>query len=79
MDNFKGGRSRGVKSSNNNGGVMGSGIFGMFGTTVHCQNSDNSYYCQFMKFIQVVSGVVFILAILHLIYYFIRGYYKKRQ
>lgn len=79
MDHFKGGRggsSRGIRSGNN-GGVMGSGIFGMFGTTVHCQNSDNSYYCQFMKLIQVVSGIVFLFAILYLIYMFIRGFRKK--
>jgi hypothetical protein len=76
MDHFKGGRSRGI-SSGNNGGVMGSGIFGMFGTTIHCQNSDNSYYCQFMKLIQVVSGILFLFAILYLVYMFAIGFRKK--
>ena len=81
MDQFKGGRGRGRGRSSrqgmNNGGVMGSGVFGMFGTTVHCQNSDNSYYCLFMKLIQVVSGLVFLFLILYLIYmFFIR---KKRM
>lgn len=26
---------------NNNGGIMGSGIFGMFGSTVHCDANSN--------------------------------------
>ena len=61
MEHFKGrgggGRGRRVISNsgnNNNGGIMGSGVFGMLGTTIHCQNSDNSYYCNFMKIIFLV-------------------------
>lgn len=57
--------------STNNGGVMGSGVYGMLGTTIHCQNSDNSYYCTFMKMIQVTMSLFIILAILYFVYSFL--------
>lgn len=77
MDHFKGrggGRGRRVSSSgnNNNGGIMGSGVFGMLGTTIHCHNSDNSYYCNFMKVMQVFIYLFIILAILYIVYSFLK-------
>jgi len=46
------GKSSGMKPSSNtttsNGGIMGSGVFGMFGTTIQCKSEDNSLYCSFM-------------------------------
>ena len=30
-----------------NGGIGGSGVFGLFGSTVTCKSDDNSYYCWF--------------------------------
>lgn len=76
MDHFKGrgGRraSSSSSSSGNNGGIMGSGIYGMLGTTIHCQNSDNSYYCNFMKVMQVAIYLFIILFILYFVYSFLR-------
>jgi hypothetical protein len=37
------------KGSVNNGGMFGSGIFGMVGSTVHCKAEDNSMYCTLSK------------------------------
>ena len=46
-----------------NGGIMGSGIFGFFGTTIQCPASDTSLYCSFMKIFNVlmVVGIVFFM------------------
>ena len=46
-----------------NGGIMGSGIFGLFGTTIQCPASDTSLYCSFMKIFNVlmVFGIIFVL------------------
>lgn len=63
-----------------NGGIMGSGIFGMFGSTVHCQAEDNSTYCNLTKFVNIIMMIFFLLIVVYLIYigfsYFTSG--KKR-
>lgn len=43
-----------------NGGIAGSGIFGMFGTVVNCNSTDQSYYCSIMKLFNliIVLGIV---------------------
>ena len=65
-------------SSNNqavsNGGIMGSGIFGHFGTMINCKAEDNSMYCTFMKFFNVLIALISICGIIYLIYLFL---YKK--
>jgi hypothetical protein len=38
-------------STSKNGGILGSGIFGMFGTTVQCNSNDTSMYCMLSKFV----------------------------
>ena len=48
-------------------GMLGSGIFGFFGTTIVCNASDTSLYCQLMKLV----NVAFILFCIGLILYFI--------
>jgi len=60
-----------------NGGIMGSGIFGMFGTTVHCDAESNSMYCNFMKAFNFMIVLFFILVILYVIYGFVSS--KKRR
>jgi len=53
----------GTVTSSGNGGIMGSGIFGFFGTTIQCPASDTSLYCSFMKIFNVliVVGIVFFI------------------
>ena len=52
----------------NNGGIMGSGIFGFFGTTIQCPASDTSFYCSFMKIFNVLIVFIIISVILYTIY-----------
>ena len=54
--------------SGNNGGIMGSGIFGFFGTTIQCPASDTSFYCSFMKVFNVLIVFIIIFVILYTIY-----------
>jgi hypothetical protein len=59
------------------GGIFGSGIFGLFGTTIQCQSTDTSLYCSFMKFINILIAAVMIFGILYLGYTFIYPYIKN--
>lgn len=63
------------KSSQNsevsNGGIMGSGIFGHFGTMINCKAEDNSMYCTFMKFFNVLIAIFAICGIIYFIYLFL--------
>ena len=67
-------------NSSNNGGIMGSGIFGMFGSTVHCKAEDDSMYCNLTKFVNIIIMIFFIIFVIYLIYigfkYFTSG--KKK-
>ena len=56
--------------SSGNGGIMGSGIFGFFGTTIQCPASDTSFYCSFMKMFNLFIVFFVILFILWTIYNF---------
>lgn len=42
----------------NNGGVGGSGVFGLIGTTVQCRADDDSAYCKFAKLINVIFWII---------------------
>lgn len=59
----------------NNGGIMGSGIFGMFGTMVNCDAESNSYYCNFMK----IFNILMILAIIFFVLYFLYNFLKNKK
>ena len=60
-----------------NGGIMGSGVFGMFGTMIQCKAEDSSLYCSFMKIFNVMIVVLVILVILYAVYSFMS--IKKRR
>jgi hypothetical protein len=74
MGKSGGGRMRmsrgGSSSSSGNGGILGSGIFGMFGTTIQCKSTDDSMYCNIMKFFNLFFMIVLVLFILWTIYSF---------
>jgi len=38
-------------TSGNNGGILGSGIFGMVGSVVQCKADDNSWFCSLSKLV----------------------------
>lgn len=64
----KGGKGGSAAPAINNGGIMGSGIFGMFGTTIQCKSDDTSAFCTLSKIVNVITMVIFLILILYLIY-----------
>jgi len=71
-----------LKTNNNstnsgNGGIMGSGIFGMFGSTVHCDANSNSFYCSITKLVNLIVMFFFLAIVFYLLYltfnYFTKG------
>jgi threonine/homoserine/homoserine lactone efflux protein len=63
-----GGGSTSTGNTGGNGGIMGSGIFGMFGTTVQCKADDTSMFCTLSKFVNVIIMIFFLLGVLYLSY-----------
>jgi hypothetical protein len=57
-------------SSGTGGGIMGSGVFGFFGTTIQCPASDTSFYCTFMKYFNLFIVFIIIAYVLYIIYTF---------
>ena len=51
-----------------NGGILGSGIFGMFGSTVVCTPDDPSTYCMLSKIVSGIMMIGFFILILYIIY-----------
>ena len=59
-------------SSSGAGGIMGSGVFGFFGTTIQCPASDTSFYCSFMKLFNLIMVLGLIIFILYTAYNYFR-------
>jgi len=70
-------RSNNNSANNGNGGIMGSGIFGMFGSTVHCDANSNSFYCSMTKLVNLIIMFFFLIMVVYLLYvgynYFTKG------
>jgi tetrahydromethanopterin S-methyltransferase subunit D len=64
----KGGKVGPAISANNNGGIMGSGIFGMFGSTVVCKSDDTSLFCTLSKTVNTIIMIGFLILVLYLVY-----------
>lgn len=64
-------------TNSGNGGIMGSGIFGMFGSTVHCDANSNSFYCSITKLVNLIVMFFFLVIVFYLLYvafnYFTKG------
>jgi len=54
-------------------GMFGSGVFGFLGTTIVCNASDTSIYCQIMKGVNITIVIACVL----LVFYFIFLYIQK--
>ena len=73
-----GGRLR--MSSSSNGGIMGSGIFGVFGTTIRCDSKDDSLYCDIMKLFNLLIVLLFVCFIVYFVYtYLLKPYIFKNR
>ncbi len=71
-------------SQGQNGGILGSGIFGMFGTTIKCESTDDSMYCSIMKLFNLMVVVVIVALIIYMAYNFYNSYvsspaFRKRR
>ena len=73
------GRISGGMGGMNMGGIAGSGIFGMFGTTVRCDSKDDSMYCNLAKMINVIIMMIMIGIVLYIIYIFISSWSGKKS
>lgn len=60
--------------STGNGGILGSGFLVFFGSTVTCKDSDNSYYCNFVKFFNMLIMIIVLIMILYFVYSFAYPY-----
>lgn len=71
-----------VKASNSGmgGGILGSGIFGFFGTTIRCDSKDDSTYCSIMKIFNLLIVFFVVMYILYILYnFFIAPSIRKRR
>jgi hypothetical protein len=58
---------------------IGSGVFGHFGSFVNCNSQDNSMYCNFVKFFNVLIMLMVIIGIIYFIYKFASPYFMKKK
>ena len=67
-------------SSGSNGGIMGSGIFGFFGTTIRCDSKDDSLYCNIMKLFNLLIVFLVVCYIAYFVYtYVLKPYVFKNR
>ncbi len=66
-----------ARSSSSGGGIGGSGIFGVIGSTVQCRAEDTSFYCQLSKFTSMIVQILLLLAIAYFAYKFAAPYIVK--
>ena len=77
----KGGKGNIMGSINNssNGGIMNSGIFGMFGTTVVCKADDSSIFCMVSKIVNMIMMIGFLILVLYVIYMVFKFFTNRPQ
>ena len=64
---------KGSPTTSSSGGIGNSGIFGFFGTTINCDASESSMYCNTMKLFNLFIVLLFVMYVL----YFLYGMIKK--
>jgi hypothetical protein len=73
------GKGKGSMPAMNNGGIGGTGIFGMFGTTVRCDSNDSSFYCSLAKLINMLIMFLVLAFFFYLVYMFFFTKYGTRM
>ena len=72
--------AKGSSGTGVGGGVLGSGIFGVFGTTIRCDSKDDSTYCSIMKLFNLLIVFFVVIYILYILYnFFIAPAIRKRR
>jgi hypothetical protein len=68
------------RSSGLGGGILGSGIFGFFGTTIRCDSKDDSMYCNIMKWFNLLIVFFVVVYILYMLYnFFVAPSMRRRR
>jgi hypothetical protein len=68
------------RSSGLGGGILGSGIFGFFGTTIRCDSKDDSMYCNIMKWFNLLIVFFVVVYILYILYnFFVAPSMRRRR
>ena len=68
------------RSSGLGGGILGSGIFGFFGTTIRCDSKDDSMYCTIMKWFNLLIVFFVVMYILYILYnFFVAPSIRRRR
>lgn len=71
-------RSKSMMASGG-GGMMGSGIHGMLGTTIVCKSDDTSYYCMFSKLLNSIMMFFMFAIILYMAYTYLMPMITKKS
>jgi hypothetical protein len=72
--------AKGSSSTGMGGGILGSGIFGVFGTTIKCDSKEDSTYCNIMKLFNLLIVFLVVIYILYIVYgFFIAPAMRKRR
>lgn len=75
----KRGRTSNRQIISNGGGMLGSGVFGSFGTTIRCDASDNSIFCNIMKIFQLLIVLFVVCFFIYLAYSLFNPNMKKSK
>jgi hypothetical protein len=71
---------KGGSNLGENGGILGSGIFGHFGTFINCDAKDDSMYCNIMKFFNLLIVLLTVFVILYFVYtFFIKPFFNSKK
>ena len=61
------------RSSLSNGGMFGTGVFGLFGSIVTCKAEDDSVYCQIIKMFNLLIILFIVVGIVVFVYSLVKG------
>jgi hypothetical protein len=75
----RGGSASSPSMLSNGGGIAGSGVFGMIGTTIQCKSTDDSMYCNIMKLFNLLVVIIAVLFIMYVVYNLVSMVVKKRK
>lgn len=56
---------------------LGAGLVGVFGTTIKCEATDTSLFCNIMKLLNVIIAFFIIICIFYTIYTYASPFLKK--
>ena len=62
-----------------NGGIMGSGVFGLFGSIVNCKAEDEGVYCSIVKMFNLMIMFLIACFVFYLVYSILIGRFSNRN